>query len=67
MTEKDSIKRDKTIEDIVKKYRQMSDEQKADLIASVDAIKTKSLANAPQSFIDFLSQPGNEEFAATFK
>ena len=54
------------IEEIMKAYRTLTEAEKADVCAFIDAIKSRSLANAPESVKAFLRLPENAECAKSF-
>ena len=41
--------------------------ENADFVSAIEAIKARSLDNAPESFKAFLRLPENREFAKTFR
>ena len=58
--------REDKINEIVRLFDELTPEGKEDFTAAIEAIKTRSLDNAPESFKAFLRLPEQREFAKTF-
>ena len=66
MKSKEAMTKEEKIAEIMRLFSKLTDDNMKTFTAALDAIVSKSLDNAPESFKEYLKQPGNEEFAKTF-
>lgn len=66
MNTKEAMTRQEMIDEFIRLFEQLTPENKDTVLTAVNAVKSKSLSNAPESFKAFLRLPENEAFAKTF-